>query len=446
MTMQLDDTKVNEDQAFGSIESDLMQMNLQVSEQADLSVDLQSAFESTLYLNQIKVSVESLNTAIAQNSATFKIITQALNKANEKVGIESYTLGLPKGVSLESDEVKIDKTLALEQIDSSLKRIWQAIVNSIKQAVKSVIEFFKNLFNINKRVNAEATELLGTYKNQKVLSIGHDTFKTSAASTEDYDSEQKPSIGLMTIRYLFSDKTDAPTLMRNYSNLEKLSNDFNDKIVLIESMVETATRIIKAFDDHTSLTGVSFPVITKGLTAVKETGYISNHYTKEFISDELPGGYALKVQGVPADKVFKGLDGIVAIGKTSIGITKYPGKEANADFKGIPVLNQHTAIALLEKTITITHILDTLQEKEKKLETQLTHFASALEGFTYYKDPDSVPDSDKISVTHIKAMATALNSLGTHGVSKVISHVLRTSKAVSDYCRLSTKQWVMAKG
>lgn len=382
--------------------------------------------DDTQTLEKLADVIEA-NQEVGLNQNSAEVIATAVESIYNRCGVRSKAM---PGFEAFTDNSKVMFTkIALEDIKEGIAKIWKLIVEAIKAAYASVVEFLKKIFNSAAGVKKKAENLtekiktlsLSTEKSQDDIEV------SSPVASEDMGSNFRKKLSPSSISLIFSDKTDAPSVFRASDSLVKCLTEMPAIFELVDKSCKITELLLTEFGDKKSVDNITYPTFTKGLQHGEREG--------TYRSEMFPGGMALNVIGLEPNDSAKGLDSIKGMSKTSIRIAPWSEKQSLSAHKTVPVLNRASIDRLLSESISISTAVEKLEGPASKLQAQFKALTTQAGQFSV--ESDNPTTEMKQALSDLKGTVNAVKTICSTGLPMVMSYSLRVSNAFIDYCEVS---------
>lgn len=418
-----DTTAVPAEPAVDSLETELLEVQDSAAEGETQEGQVEQAVEVAEALEHYRGALESIigNGGLDRNGA--HIMAVGLEREYARGGFTKEEMALPAMESFGTTSSRVHSTqLALEDIKSKAKEIWDQIVKAIKRAIEWVVGHFNKVFGaaekLEKRAEAVAKAADGVTSKPKETKVENaSVFKALQVNGAVNGLAKSMS---QVAEFVKTGLTAGPSaiLAEGDALVAAIADPLNGGAVekLKISGVKSGSGLSAAPEAD------GFAKQGNGITLLR--------------SNELPGGKALVVRGPSAD--VSGVKALEVIGKTRSGIEAFKPNAKPVDKAELPVLAPSDIETIAKAVGVIAGEVKAYRATNAKLQELLKKASAAAEkaGKT---DTDKAEDREVLNA--VRKAGAGFVSFVMAGSKSVSEYGLFTGKSALDYCDLSLKQY-----
>lgn len=406
-----------------SLETDLLEVNDEAVEAETSEAETDEAVETTEALESIAIALESASQAgglDAHGAHILDLHTQSLYK---KIGLKRQSVPAMESFGGTSTRQRSTQ-IALEDIKDTIKKIWEKIVQSIKDAINWVKERFTKIFGAANKLEARAKALA-----EKAGAT------TGNAKEKTFESERLVKALEISGSVPSSIGTQAQEISKMATGIFGSVTNWNG---------EVGDSILDLLGEPSKLDSFGLPARQDGSLGLNKAsadhGDAGNGMVF-MISKELPGGQAI-IARFPSDGSLKGAAAVDAVSRSGYNIGKFNPKAKDPSKNTVTTLAPSEAEKVAQAVETLAQEVQSYKRSLEKLAVTKEKIVKAAEKAG--KDADNASDEDGNARTNGKALAKlgmAVPKLIDQPATSFSAYSLNTGKALLDYVEMSLKQY-----
>jgi hypothetical protein len=367
---------------------------------------------------------EALTTSVSNGGMdkySAQVVGIALDHMYRRVGIT--TAAMPALESFGGTSSRISATqLALEDVQENLKKVWDAIVASIKAAIAWVVDFFSKVWVGAERLKKRAEEVKK---------------RVEAAKGEPKEKEVKSASLVKSLQI----EGKAPA---------KLGDELKEFADLVKSTYSLSSNVAEGFTAASSK--VVMDVLVDGFSVPPTKVEPNNLYTKMddpasigyekidglklYRSKEMFGGKA--IVAYVNDIELTGQSGIDVAVKISAKISNFDAKAEATKVEVLPVLTLDDAGKVVAAVTEVATATEEYRKERNKVDEAFKKFSGEIEEFAK-KASGTDEKNVKEAAASIKKLASAATKIVNSLSVSASSYAVNTGKHLLDYVEQSLK-------
>lgn len=413
-----------------SLETELLEVQDTVEEGTAQAEQVEEATEVAESLDEYQEALESImgQGGLDRNGAM--ILQIGLEQLCARVGIEPTSMPMPSMESFGGASSRVFATKkAMESVQETAKKVWEAIMAAIKRAGEWLANFWKTLTDSNHRLKARAEKL------------------AAAARATSGEAKEKEIDNAGLAAKLHTNGKVESNFGHDFKDFQGFVATMADKVIPgvvefsrgIVGSVEASAKDQGSEDILFKAEGMKAAYSSLGLTAGEGEG---GEGVETLKSKQLLGGKALIVQLPTAD----GVAGAQAFAKCKTTIGLFKPALAKPTTSKLPVLATGEAAGVAEGVMEISKHIDTMRNLEKDFKSLVALMSSAAANFGRMQDNANDPGNKhavaaKTKLTTARVVISAISTRVSNLPATFGSYALSTAKAATDYSELSLKQY-----
>lgn len=407
-----------------NLETELLEVQDEAGETDQVEEQVEAAAETAEALEAMAVSLEACAANGGLSKEAAHAVGIALDHMYASVGIQQKAMPALESFGQTSSRIGATQ-LALEGIKDNLKKIWDAIVKAVMDAIDWVRQRYEKILGAATRLEKRAEALAKRAED----TAGNPTSK---------EIESKELFRKLHISGSLPDLSAALKSLKTVAD-SSLTSDaqlYTDMADAIGGDAKEVSGLVEAVNALAGTSGnaVSDPV-AEGFGDQPEGVAIRR-------SNEMPGGSAIIVRAPAKVDSANGAEALEAAGKIKVSLGAFKPKAGEITKDKLPTLTAPKAADAAKGVGEIASVIMAYKQAVGKLDAAKKKVVEAVKKAAKENEGGEDEATKKLGKAQLSFAKTLPSLMSTDAAVSV--YLLNTGKAVCDYVELSLKQYKAA--